>query len=70
MKNLLERIKKGEIFVADGAIGTMLFDYGLKPGEPPESFNLNRPEVLRKSPGSIWMQARMSFRPTPSGHRP
>jgi 5-methyltetrahydrofolate--homocysteine methyltransferase len=51
MKNLLERIKKGEIFVADGAIGTMLFDYGLKPGEPPESFNLNRPEVLEEIAG-------------------
>jgi len=48
MKNLLKRLKDGEILVADGAMGTMLFDYGLKPGEPPESFNLTRPEVLEE----------------------
>jgi 5-methyltetrahydrofolate--homocysteine methyltransferase len=48
MKKLLERLKGGEILVADGAIGTMLLDYGLKPGEPPESCNLTRPEVLEK----------------------
>ena len=48
MKNLLERLKDGEILVADGAMGTMLMDHGLKPGEPPESFNLTRPEVLEE----------------------
>ena len=48
MKDLLERIKKGEILVADGAIGTMLMERGLDPGEPPESFNLKHPEVLEE----------------------
>jgi len=48
MKSLLGRLKDGEILVADGAMGTMLFDFGLKPGEPPESFNLTRPEVLEE----------------------
>lgn len=48
MKNLLKRLKNGEMLVADGAMGTMLFDFGLKPGEPPESFNITRPEVLEK----------------------
>ena len=48
MESLLKRLKNGEILVADGAMGTMLFDYGLKPGEPPESFNLTRPEVLEE----------------------
>lgn len=48
MKKLLERLKDGEILVADGAIGTMLMDFGLKPGEPPESFNLTRAEVLEE----------------------
>ncbi|MCK4404553.1 MAG: homocysteine S-methyltransferase family protein [candidate division Zixibacteria bacterium] len=48
MKSLLKRLKDGEILVADGAMGTMLFDFGLKPGEPPESFNLTRPEVLEE----------------------
>ena len=48
MKNLLERLRDGEILVADGAMGTMLMNYGLNPGEPPESFNLTRPEVLEE----------------------
>ncbi|NIN00200.1 MAG: hypothetical protein GTO24_19625 [candidate division Zixibacteria bacterium] len=48
MKALLERLKDGEILVADGAIGTLLWDYDLKPGEPPESFNLTRAEVLEE----------------------
>jgi 5-methyltetrahydrofolate--homocysteine methyltransferase len=45
---LLERLRDGEVLIADGAIGTLLWDYGLAPGEPPESFNLTRPEVLEK----------------------
>jgi 5-methyltetrahydrofolate--homocysteine methyltransferase len=48
MKSLLGRLKAGEILVSDGAIGTMLLDYGLKPGEPPESFNLNRLDILNE----------------------
>ncbi len=34
--------------VADGAMGTMLFQRGLKPGECPESLNLTAPEVLEE----------------------
>jgi 5-methyltetrahydrofolate--homocysteine methyltransferase len=56
MKSLLGRLKDGEILVADGAMGTMLFDYGLKPGEPPESFNLTRPEVLEEI-ASLYLDA-------------
>jgi 5-methyltetrahydrofolate--homocysteine methyltransferase len=48
MKNLLERLKNGETLVADGALGTMLMERGLKPGEPPESFNLTRLQVLEE----------------------
>ena len=48
MRSLLERIRDGEILVADGAMGTMLMDHGLRPGEPPESFNLTRPQVLEE----------------------
>ncbi len=48
MKELLERLKNGEILVADGAMGTMLMERGLKPGEPPESFNLTHPEILEQ----------------------
>ncbi len=42
----LERIAAGEILISDGAMGTMLMSHGLKPGEPPESFNLSKPDVL------------------------
>jgi len=48
MRSLLERVRDGEILVADGAMGTMLMKFGLKPGEPPESFNLTRPQVLEE----------------------
>jgi 5-methyltetrahydrofolate--homocysteine methyltransferase len=48
MKNLLERVNNGEIIVADGAMGTMLMKYGLKPGEPPEVFNLTRQAILEE----------------------
>ncbi len=47
MKNLLERIKDGEVLVGDGAMGTMLMERGLKPGDPPESLNLTHPEIVQ-----------------------
>ncbi len=34
--------------VADGAMGTMLFQRGLKSGECPEKINLKRPEILEE----------------------
>jgi 5-methyltetrahydrofolate--homocysteine methyltransferase len=43
---MLERLKDGEILVADGAMGTMLFQKGLQPGHCPESLNLTKPETL------------------------
>ncbi len=43
---MLERLARGEILVADGAIGTMLMARGLERGKPPESFNLTRSDVL------------------------
>lgn len=33
--------------LADGAMGTMLFAAGLASGEPPERWNLERPDVIR-----------------------
>lgn len=48
MKPILERIKNGEILVADGAMGTMLFDKGLRPGDCPELLNLTKPEILEE----------------------
>ena len=48
VKNLLDELSGGRILVADGAMGTMLMERGLKPGEPPESFNLQRTSVLEE----------------------
>jgi 5-methyltetrahydrofolate--homocysteine methyltransferase len=46
MRSILERITNGEILVADGAMGTMLFQRGLQSGDCPELLNLTRPEIL------------------------
>jgi 5-methyltetrahydrofolate--homocysteine methyltransferase len=46
MKALLNRIGSGEIIVADGAMGTMLFRHGLPTDQCPESYNLSHPEIL------------------------
>jgi S-methylmethionine-dependent homocysteine/selenocysteine methylase len=34
--------------LADGAMGTLLFEYGLSFGEAPETWNLLHPELVRK----------------------
>jgi 5-methyltetrahydrofolate--homocysteine methyltransferase len=46
MEPILQRISRGEVLVADGAMGTLLFERGLKPGYSPEEMNLSHPEVL------------------------
>ena len=56
MNPILERLKNGEVLVADGALGTMLFQRGLKPGECPELFNLTHPEILDEI-ASLYLQA-------------
>jgi 5-methyltetrahydrofolate--homocysteine methyltransferase len=56
MDALPERLERGEILVADGAIGTMLFARGLKPGDYPESVNLENPETLQEIAG-LYLQA-------------
>ncbi|MEW6411727.1 MAG: homocysteine S-methyltransferase family protein [Candidatus Zixiibacteriota bacterium] len=45
MSELIDRLKKGEVLLADGGIGTMLFQRGLKSGECPEKINLDHPEI-------------------------
>ena len=47
MKNILERIKAGEILVCDGAMGTQLQARGLKPGECPELWCIEHAEDLK-----------------------
>ena len=46
MKSLLERLGNAEILIADGAMGTMLFERGLKSGECPERMNLSMSSAL------------------------
>jgi len=48
MGPFLERVKSGPVLVADGAMGSFLIGRGLVAGQAPESFNLERPEVLRE----------------------
>ena len=48
MTPLLDRIRNGDVLLADGAMGTLLLGAGLKPGGCPESLNLDRPELLEK----------------------
>lgn len=48
MKPILERLKEGEILVADGAMGSQLFQKGLQPGQCPELMNLTHPEILEE----------------------
>ncbi|MFC1743775.1 homocysteine S-methyltransferase family protein [Candidatus Riflebacteria bacterium] len=52
MNPILARLANGEILVADGAMGTMLFQKGLKPGDCPELFNLTKPEILEEIAGT------------------
>lgn len=53
---MLERIKSGEVLVGDGAMGTMLMERGLKPGDPPEFLNLTHPEIVREI-ASLYLNA-------------
>jgi 5-methyltetrahydrofolate--homocysteine methyltransferase len=47
MSKIIQEIQKGKILVSDGAWGTFLHEKGLKAGECPELWNIQRPgEVL------------------------
>ena len=56
MENILERLKRGDVIVGDGAVGTMLMQRGLKAGESPETYNLTKPEVLEEI-ASLYLDA-------------
>jgi 5-methyltetrahydrofolate--homocysteine methyltransferase len=43
-----EVLASGGPVMADGAMGTMLFQNGLQFGDPPEVWNLTQPEVIRR----------------------
>lgn len=46
--SLRDRLNQPGVILGDGAMGTMLMERGLKPGECPERYNLDRPEVLEE----------------------
>lgn len=46
MGKILDKLAGGKVLVSDGAWGTYLHLKGLKDGECPESWNLNRPEAV------------------------
>lgn len=46
MTNFFGKLSKEKVLVSDGAIGSLLFEKGLNPGDCPERFNLEQPEVL------------------------
>src|SRR6186997_2185932 len=43
-----ELLAEGGTVMADGAMGTMLFQNGLQFGDPPEVWNLTQPEIIRR----------------------
>lgn len=47
MPNLLTTLKAKKILVSDGGWGSFLVARGLKPGESPESWNLDHPDEVR-----------------------
>jgi 5-methyltetrahydrofolate--homocysteine methyltransferase len=56
MENILKRLQRGDVIVGDGALGTMLMQRGLKHGDPPESYNLTRPDILEEI-ASLYLEA-------------
>jgi 5-methyltetrahydrofolate--homocysteine methyltransferase len=48
MEALTTRVGRGEVVLADGAMGSMLMARGLARGAAPESFNLSQPQVLEE----------------------
>jgi len=56
MNSVLEVLKNRRVLVADGAMGTMLFERGLNPGECPERWNLERADVLEEI-ARLYLQA-------------
>jgi len=51
MEKLSERLKRPVAIVADGAIGTMLLERGLKAGDCPERMNLEQAGILEEITG-------------------
>ena len=48
MESIQARCRRGEVLLADGAMGSLLIARGLEKGAAPESLNLSRPELLEE----------------------
>jgi 5-methyltetrahydrofolate--homocysteine methyltransferase len=53
MNKFLERLRSGEILVADGSTGASLQKMGLQPGTPPEDLVLDAPEMVLQLAGAF-----------------
>jgi 5-methyltetrahydrofolate--homocysteine methyltransferase len=56
MEDLLRRLGRGEILVADGAMGSLLMERGLESGQCPEELNLTSPGLLEEIAG-LYLEA-------------
>jgi 5-methyltetrahydrofolate--homocysteine methyltransferase len=56
MEDILARLRRGDVIVGDGALGTLLMQRGLKHGEPPEEYNLTKPYILEEI-ASLYLNA-------------
>jgi methionine synthase I (cobalamin-dependent) len=46
MNGILHRLEAGPILLLDGGLGSALLARGLRPGDPPDRWNLERPEEV------------------------
>ena len=56
MENILERLRRGEVIVGDGALGTQLLHRGLQLREPPEAYNLTKSCIFEEI-ASLYLNA-------------
>jgi 5-methyltetrahydrofolate--homocysteine methyltransferase len=56
MDSLLDRIHRGDVLVADGAMGSLLMERGLRRGQCPEELNLTSPGLLEEIAG-LYLEA-------------
>jgi 5-methyltetrahydrofolate--homocysteine methyltransferase len=56
VKDLLERLRQGEVIVGDGSLGALLVQRGMKHGETPELYNLIKPEIIEEI-ASLYLDA-------------
>jgi 5-methyltetrahydrofolate--homocysteine methyltransferase len=56
MEKILERLRRREVIVGDGAVGTLLMHRVLNYCDPPEAYNITRPNLLEEI-ASMYLEA-------------